>query len=163
MRLSHVLTTPRFRVDPTPAGFSDNGAAHSFHSLPPITGEGGNGWIGTEIALVRLNTSYTPNGKFPVYSNTTIVDASGFNSRIGYDAVVCVELYEPYVMETYNSSLSVPRTESIAGLDGSTDFESSARNKGPHYGGYTRALNSTGKDAAYYIRYTPSSFPFERC
>ena len=116
-------------------------------------GEAGHGWVGTEIVLVRLNNSYTPNAKFPVYSEASAVDASGFNSRIGYDAVVCVEVYEPWIVGIYNSSLGVPTTGWIASKSASTDFETDHENKGPHLNSYTRALNSTGKDSAYHVRY----------
>jgi len=141
------------RADTASAGFWDNGVAHSFHSLTPVMGEAGNGWVGTEIVLVRLNNSYTPNAKFPVYGETSAVDASGFNSRIGYDAVVCVEVYEPWIVEIYNSSLGVPTTGGIISKSPSTDFEADRRNRGPHLNSYTRALNSTGKDSAYHVRY----------
>ena len=142
-----------FLADPATAGFWDNGVAHSFHSLTPIMGEAGNGWVGTEIVLVRLNNSYTPNAKFPVYSEPPIVDASGFNSRIGYDAVVCVEMYEPWIVEIYNSSLGVPTTGVIVGKSAGTDFETDHGNRGVRLDSYTRALNSTGKGSAYYVRY----------
>ena len=149
-------------ADPVSAGFWDNGVGHSFHSLTPIMGEAGNGWVGTEITLVRLNNSYTPSAKFPVYSEGSVVDASGFNSRIGYDAVVCVEMYEPWIMEIYNSSLGVPTTGRIVGKSASVDFEADYGNRGPRLNSYTRALNSTGKDAAYHVRYA-SSFSLMRC
>lgn len=144
---------PAFNADSTPAGFWDNGVAHSFHSLTPITGESGNGWVGTETVLVRLNNSYTHTASFPVWNTEAIVDASGFSSRVGYDAVVCVEMYEPWIVEIYNSSLGVPTTTAIISKSASTDFEADRGNEGPHLGSYTRALNSTGKDSAYFVRY----------
>ena len=121
-------------------------------------GEAGNGWIGTEIVLVRLNNSYTPNAKFPVYGEASVVDASGFDSRIGYDAVVCVEMYEPWIVEIYNSSLGVPTTGGIVSKSASTDFETDRGNRGPRLDSYTRALNSTGKDSAYHVRYIQGVF-----
>lgn len=154
VRSSHPLTVLS-HADPTPAGFWDNGVAHSFHSLTPINGSAGNGWVGTEIVLVRLNNSYTHSANFPVWGSP-ITDASGFSSRIGYDAVVCVEAYEPWIMEIYNSSLGVPTTLKIVGKSASTDFESDMGNRGPYLDWYTRALNSTGKDAAYHVRYASS-------
>ena len=147
-----------FSANLAPAGFWDNGVAHSFHSQTPITGESGNGWVGTETVLVRLNNSYTHTASFPVWSTEAIVDASGFSSRIGYDAVVCVEMYEPWIVEIYNSSLGVPTTIAIISKSASTDFEMDYGKKGPYLDSYTRALNSTGKDPAYYIRYASSLF-----
>jgi len=145
-------------ADLSPAGFWDNGAAHSFHSLTPIMGESGNGWVGTETVLVRLNNSYAPNANFPVWSEESIEDASGFSSRIGYDAVVCVEMYEPWIVQIYNSSLGVPTTMTIVDKSASTDFETDYGKRGPHLDSYTRALNSTGKVSAYYVRYVDSFF-----
>jgi len=115
-----------------------------------------------EVVLVRLNTSYTHTASFPVYGQDTIVDASGFSSRIGYDAVVCVEMYEPWIVGIYNSSFGVPMTMNIIGKSASTDFERDHGNMGPYLDSYTRALNSTGKEAAYHVRYA-SNFSLERC
>jgi hypothetical protein len=151
-----------FSADPAPAGFLDNGVAHSFHSAVPDNGKAGEGWFGVETALVRLNNSYTPNASFPVWSADAIVDASGFSSRIGYDAVVCVERVEPWIVQIYNSSLGVPTTMNIVSKSASTDFETDYGKKGSHLDSYTRALNSTGKAAAYYVRYV-GSFSSERC
>ena len=145
-----------FRADSAPAGFLDNGVAHSFHSLAPITGKSGNGWVTTETVLVRLNNSYTPNASFPVYGEDVITDASGFDSRIGYDAVVCVEVYEPWIVEIYNSSLGVPTTMKMISKSASTDFETDHGHRGPYLDSYTRKLNSTGKNAAFYVRYGSS-------
>jgi hypothetical protein len=153
-----------FRTDPAPAKFWDNGVAHSFHSLTPTTGQAGNGWVGTETVLVRLNNSYTHTAQFPVYGEEAIVDASGFNSRIGYDSVVCVEVYEPWVVEIYNSSLGVPKTMGIINKFASADFETDRGRRGVRLDSYTRLLNSTGKDAAYYVRYGSGiSASLERC
>jgi len=148
-------------ADLSPAGFWDNGVAHSFHNLTSINGESGNGWVGTETVLVRLNNSYAPNANFPVWSEDSIEDASGFSSRIGYDAVVCLEMYEPWIVQIYNSSLGVPTTMAVVGKSATTDFETDDGNRGPHLDSYTRALNSTGKYSAYYVRYA-SGFSFER-
>jgi len=142
-----------FRADPVPAGFWDNGVAHSFRSLVPVRGESGNGWVGTEVLLVRLNNSYTPAASFPVYGEDVITDASGFSSRIGYAAVVCVETYEPWIVEVYNSTLGVPTTMRMISKSASTDFETDHGNRGPYLDSYTRKLNSTGKDSAFFVRY----------
>lgn len=52
-----------------------------------------------ETVLIRLDTFYTPSGRFPVYSR---------RSSRGYDAAVCVQKYEPWIIETYNTSLTSP-------------------------------------------------------
>jgi len=127
-----------------------------------MEGESGNGWIEIETVLVRLNNSYAPNASFPVWSADPIEDASGFSSRIGYDAVVCMEMCEPWIMQIYNSSFGIPTTMAIVGKSGTTDFETDDGNRGPHLDSYTRALNSTGKNRAYYLMYA-GDFSFERC
>lgn len=40
-------------------------------------------------------------------------DSAEDGSRIGYDAAVCLELFEPYVVEVYNSSVGVPSSTRI--------------------------------------------------
>ena len=144
-----------FSSDLVPAILTDSGVTHIFHSLMC---EWGNGWLGIETVLIRLNNSYAPNANFPVWSADPIEDASGFISRIGYDAAVCVEMYEPWIVQIYNSSLGVPTTMAIVGKSASTDFETDDGNSGPHLDSYTRALNSTGKDSPYYVRYAGNFF-----
>ncbi|KAJ7727961.1 hypothetical protein B0H16DRAFT_1894321 [Mycena metata] len=93
--------------------FSDNGVAHSFKSVPISMGADGNGFVSIEILLVRLNTTNTPNGTFLTHSDIPVPDITGKNTFIGYDAAVCLELYEPWVLETYNNSIGVPITTRI--------------------------------------------------
>ena len=145
-----------FSADLVPGGFEDNGMAHSFNTF--MFDELENGWVGTETVLVRLNNSYAPNSTFPVWSADPIEDESGFSSRIGYDAVVCIEMHEPWIVQIYNSSLGVPTTMTIVGKSASTDFETDDGNRGPHLDSYTRALNSTGKESAFFVRYAGSFF-----
>lgn len=84
-------------------------------ALPTVSsaslGDEGVGWISIEWVLVRLNTTYSPNGSFAAYSTESVLDANGTETRIGYDAAVCLELYEPYVVETYNSTTGLPLSE----------------------------------------------------
>ncbi|PBK73185.1 hypothetical protein ARMSODRAFT_881019 [Armillaria solidipes] len=95
------------------AYFSDNGVAHSFLSKPVTSGDEGFGWISIEWVLVRLNTTYSPSGTFAAYSNESVLDANGTETRIGYDAAVCLELYEPYIVETYNSTTGLPSSTDV--------------------------------------------------
>jgi len=148
-----------FSADLAPAQFDDSGMAHSFTSLPVTKGESGNGWVWIETVLVRLNHGYAPNATFPVWSADPTIDSPEFS--IGYDVVVCVEMYEPWIVQIYNSSLGVPTTMAIVGKSATTDFETDDGNRGPHLDTYTRVLNSTGKDIAYYVRYV-GGFSFER-
>ena len=148
-----------FSADLAPASFEDDGVAHSFDRLTGISGESGNGWVGIETVLVRLKNGYAPNATFPVWSTDPIIDPSGF-TQIGYDAVVCVEMYEPWIVQIYNSSLGIPKTMTIVGKSATTDFEADDGNRGRHLDSYTRALNSAGKDFAYQVRYA-DGFSFE--
>ena len=148
-----------FSTDLAPAWFEDDGTAHSFDSHIPITSESGNRWVGIETVLVRLNQAYALNATFPVWNTHPPMDL--VDSRIiGYDAVVCVEMYEPWIVQIYNSSLGVPTTMAIVGKSASTDFETDYGNRGQRLDSYTRALNSTGKDVAWYVRYV-GGFSFE--
>ena len=61
-----------------------------------------------ENILVRLNTSYAPHGTFGIKGDYSMPDKDGVATFIGYDAAVCVELYEPWVLEVYNSSVGLP-------------------------------------------------------
>jgi len=145
-----------FSVDLAPAEFEYDGIAHSFHSYMPTTGESGNGWVSVETVLVRLSDLFVPNATFPVWGS-----AWGSTSRIGYDAVVCVEMCEPWIVQIYNSSLGIPTTMAIVSKSATTDFETDDGNRGPRLDSYTRVLNSTDKDFAYLVRYA-GSFSFER-
>ena len=71
------------------------------------SGQDGKGFITLENILVRLNTSFAPNGTFGIKGNST-PDKDGFATFIGYDAAVCLELYEPWVLEVFNSSVGFP-------------------------------------------------------
>ena len=83
-----------FSVDLAVAWFEDDGMAHSFHTSMATLGKSGNGWVGAETVLIRLNNTFASSANFPIWSADPIEDASGF-TQIGYDAVVCVEMYEP--------------------------------------------------------------------
>ena len=61
-----------------------------------------------ENILVRLNTSFAPHGTFGIKGDYSMPDKDGFATFIGYDAAVCLELYEPWVLEVYNSSVGFP-------------------------------------------------------
>ncbi|KAG6828760.1 hypothetical protein H0H92_006839 [Tricholoma furcatifolium] len=81
-----------------------------------LGGTGGNGFISVEEVLVRLNTTYAPNGTFAVESSQSVPDAQGNPTRIGYDAAVCVEVFEPWIVNVYNSStVGQPNSISIVG------------------------------------------------
>ncbi|KAJ7241979.1 hypothetical protein C8J57DRAFT_1367999 [Mycena rebaudengoi] len=136
------------------AFFSDNGVAHSFKSMPVSMGEDGKGFISIETLLVRLNTTYTPSGTFLTYS-IPVPDINGKDTFIGLDAAVCLELYEPWVVETYNTSFGVPATTRIINKGNViTDVNTPQfidTNVGPTLADpdLKRQLNSTGLSAVY--------------
>jgi len=67
-----------------------------------------------EIVLVRLNNSFVPFGQFLVYSEIPKDGALGREARIGYDAAVPVDLYEPWAIEvSYDSNLGLVATVRI--------------------------------------------------
>jgi len=146
-----------FSADLAPAEFEDNGLAHSLHSHMLPTGKSGNGWVSVETVLVRLRNSSALNATFPLWR----ADSEGSTTYIGYDAVACVEMCEPWIVQVYNSSLGIPTTMAIVGKSGTTDFETGDVNRGPHLDSYTRTLNSTGKDSVYSVMYA-GGFSFER-
>jgi hypothetical protein len=53
--------------------------------------------VTVENILVRLNTTYAPNGTFST-TGSSIPDQNGTTTFIGYDAAVCLELYEPWIL-----------------------------------------------------------------
>jgi len=113
----------------SPAGFEDNGVAHSFHSYMPIAGESGNGWVWVETVLVCLTNDCVPNAISPVWSADPTINPPELS--IGYDVVFCVEICEPWIVQIYNSSLCIPMTMSIVDKSGTTDFETDDGNRGP--------------------------------
>ncbi|KAF8883434.1 hypothetical protein BD779DRAFT_1443935 [Infundibulicybe gibba] len=95
------------------AFFPDDGAGQSFQSTPLSMGEDGNGWVTLESVLVRLNMTYTPDGKFGKLSNMTVPDVKGQPTHIGYDSAICLELYEPWILETFNQTTGLPTSVRI--------------------------------------------------
>ena len=137
----------------------DNGVGHSFFSrtIPDAEVIGDQGWVTVEVVLIRLNTTYTPSGKFPVYSNQSVPDATGAETRIGYDAAVCVQKYEPWIIEAYNTTIGSPSALRIVqkGDGGSTSLPASGDIRGFPLAN-TRFLNTTGKIAAFYVAHDNS-------
>ncbi|RDB19547.1 hypothetical protein Hypma_013386 [Hypsizygus marmoreus] len=145
------------------AAFYDNGVGHSFKSQPlPTDTTDGRGWVTIEHILVRLNTSYTPNGKFPRLSDQSVPDITGKPTFIGYDAAVCVQLFEPWIIETFNSTSGLPSTlrlvepgSEVRSVD--TDKLVERLSGTPLVDpAMTRKLNSTKLDEVYDVSHTNS-------
>jgi len=135
----------------------NNGVAHSFHTRTVLdTGSiSDQGWTTVETVLVRLNTSFTPSGRFPIYGEP-VADLNGVETRIGYDAVVCVQRYDPWIVEAYNTSVGSPTVLRIVEEGyGSTLMLPNGGIRGPPLAN-TRNLNTTGKNRAFYVAHDNS-------
>ena len=111
---------------------------------------GDEGWTTIETVLVQLDTSLTPSGRFPVYSNTEE------KVRVGFDATVCVQRYEPWIIEAYNASTGSPSVLRVVGKgDGSHPPLPSGNIQGNPTTS-TRYLNTTGKGAAFLLAHDNS-------
>ena len=103
-----------------------------------------------EIAIVRFDSGFTPSGRFPVYFRRNLTsDPEIGPSRLGYDAAVCVQKYEPWIIETYNTSITSPSALQIVGKgSGSTLVSPSGNIRGAPTAG-TRYLNTTNKSSTF--------------
>jgi len=105
-----------------------------------------------ESVLIQLNTSFTPSGRFPVYGEP-VSNGNGTETRIGCDVAVCIQKYEPWIVETYNTSIASPSILRIVGKgDGSTLLPPSGNIRGAPVAS-TRHLNTEGKDHAFTVAY----------
>jgi len=130
------------------AQFNDDGRSMTIDYI--ITASGNQGWLVTEIVLIRLNTLSAPSGRFPVYTN---VSSPWVESRIGYDAAVCVQKYEPWIVEAYNTSITSPSTLRIVEKAyGITSLTPSGNIREAPVTG-TRYLNTSEKYDAFEMAY----------
>ena len=104
-----------------------------------------------ETLFIHINTSFAPSGHFPLYSNEWLL--VGDNStevmssfQIGHDAAVCVQMYEPWIVEAYNTSTGSSFALGIIERgNGSTPSGKIQGTQIPN----TRNLNTTGKNIAF--------------
>ena len=147
---------PTLRTAGKTSGFgADLGA--SLDSIAPYKA-GDQGWMTVETLSIQLNTTFTPSGHFPSYSNELLQDGNGTDIRsdtqIGHDAAVCVQMYEPWIMEAYNTSTGSSFTLGIVEKgNGSTLLSPSDNIRGPQIVN-TRYLNTTGKDVAFFYAHS---------
>ncbi|EKM82111.1 hypothetical protein AGABI1DRAFT_70724 [Agaricus bisporus var. burnettii JB137-S8] len=93
--------------------FWPNGVTLSYFSYPlRDTSSNGTGFVSLELALIRLNTSFAAQGQFSALGEA-VPDANGSATHIGYDAVVCIEVFEPWIVDVYNSSIGDPTPQNI--------------------------------------------------
>ena len=148
-----------FASSPPPTvGFPDSGEGVSLHSMPPERlPVDYQGWTTVETVFIRLNTSFTPSGHFPVYSNKSLPDANGTETRIGYDAAVCVQNYEPWIVEVYNTSYAPAPSAFALRIVGEGGIGTSLPPSGTIQGAPIegiRSLSAMGKDIAFSIALT---------
>ena len=129
-----------------------NGQSITFNTtIPHATSS--QGWTTIEHVLMRIDTNFTPSGRFPVYW-----DGPSSQRRIGLDVAICVQKYEPWIIEVHNTSTGSPSALRIVEKgDGSTSSLPSGNIQGPPIAN-TRYLNTTGKDAAFSLAHTNSYF-----
>ncbi|PPQ70480.1 hypothetical protein CVT24_013287 [Panaeolus cyanescens] len=145
------VTPPNLDTISAAARFANNGVTQTLMSSPLSLGHEGDGFITLETVLIRLNTQYAPNGKFS--RQATVGDAT-----IGFDSAVCLQVYQPYVVEIYNSSIGLPNIVKInsrsAGIQ-PNDRESMVGSplSDPSV---TRGLNSTGLINVYIVTHQNS-------
>ena len=95
-------------------------------------GQEGRGFITIEHVLVRRNTSYAPAGRFLRTSNISVPDANGNPTFIGYDAAVCLQLFEPWMLEIYNCTTNLPSSIRLVEYGNATQhIGAGERRKGP--------------------------------
>ena len=145
---------PSFLSKPcTTVRMTDTGVGISAHAQMYAEGDTSDypGFTAIETVVIRLNTSFTPNGRFPVYSNRTLPDINGTETRIGYDVAVCLQKYDPWIIETYNTSVVSPTMLRIVDKGyGITPPSPSGKIRGAATAN-TRFLNTTGKDVAFWV------------
>jgi len=137
----------------TPAIVEDPIGGVNFYSNTPYR-VGNQRWVTVDTVFIHLNTSFTPVGYFPLYSNESLPNSNGF--RVGYDAAVCVQVYEPWIIEAYNTSTG---SSFVLGVVGEGNDRTSLLSGGNIQGtqiANTRYLNTTGKDIAFSVAYQKS-------
>ena len=137
---------------------SDNGVAFTLHSVVLESDDPSlfknQEWWAVETVLIRLNTRYWSSGRFPAHHNT--LDSDGVNVTIGYDVAVCLQRYEPWIVEAYNTSIASPSTLGVVGKgNGVTSLSPSGNIRGSQIVN-TRYLNTTRKFDAFVVAHNNS-------
>ena len=133
---------------PTTARSPNNGEGVILRGTPGSDGSG-EGWSILETVLIRFNTGYTLYGRFPVYLKRNSTHDPWVGTTFGYDAAVCVRKYEPWIIETYNTSIGSPSVVRIIGRgDGSAPLSPGGNIQGDPITG-TRYLNTSNKGTVF--------------
>ena len=138
----------------TTVGSLDDGKAVSLYSSSSSddvafrSTESGPGqdyqWTTIETVLIRLVIDFEPWGTFPVLSKGT----PGW--EMGYDAAVCVQKYEPWIIEAYNVSFASPSILRIVEKWNGSTSSPSGRIRGTPIAS-TRYLNKPAKEELFHI------------
>ena len=125
-------------------GIPDNGVGVSLYPTKPTYAVNYE-WTTVETVLIRFDTYWTPNGSFPVYS-----ERQDGHMILGYDAAVCVQKYEPWIIEVYNTSFASPSILRIVEKWNGSFSSPPGRLRGPLIADIERHLDDTpGKWAAF--------------
>jgi len=127
----------------TTVGVKNDGASVTLDSVYVPDLADNQGWATIDTILIQLTTGSTPSGHFPVYS----MGRWGLQNEswVGYDAAVCVQRYESWIVETYNTSITSPSILRLVGKgNGDTPLLPSGNIRGTPIAN-TRYLNTTGK------------------
>jgi len=115
--------------------------------MPPAADN--QGWTAVDTVIIRFNTSLTPSGSFPVYSDQPLPNHNATQNRIGYDAAVCLQRYEPWITEAYHASTGSTSALRVVEKGGGSISSSPSGNIRGAPISNTRYLNTTGKDAVF--------------
>ena len=141
-----LSTPPAFFVSNPHAtgGCPDTGTAICLETLFPWN-PSDQEWMTVDVVLLRVDTNGMEHTRCPVYLNKTLPSAPQFWNVICYDAAVCVQRYEPWIVETYNTSIASPSILRIVGKgNASSPLSPSGSIQGAQIAN-TRYLNTTGK------------------
>ena len=129
---------------------AENGEGVTFNSKD-VDPAGDQGWTTVETILLRFQADFAPSGSFPVTAKLLVRTFGLAPRKMGYDAAVCVQKYEPWVVETYNTSIVAPSTFRIVEKgNGSNSSSPSGKIRGAPIAN-TGYLNATGKESAFTV------------
>jgi len=113
-------------------------------------------WTTLETIVLRLLITGTiSGGRFPVTATITSPDAVAA-AEIGFDAAVCVQRYEPWIVEAYNTSIASPSALRVVGkgYNGTSPSPSGDIRGAPIEN--TRYLNTTAKSLVFDLAFVGS-------
>ena len=142
--LAIFVPNPRTTVEST------NGKAIRLEPLIITDPDSNEGWTILETVNIQLDTGLSP-GRFPVHFNRSL--PQGGWGVIGYDAAVCLQKYESWIIETYNTSVTSPSVLRIIGKgNGNPPLSPSGNIRGTPIAN-TRYLNTTGAGKVFNVAF----------